>query len=159
MTKTETLTKYYNNNRQRLVDNYTKRCGSVWDAEDVVQEAFTKALTYIDRYNDSEPFSNWMTRIVYHEFCDWKKDNKLAGATVSFDEKACDPIEGNEQRKQFVDNIIKMFDSESRQGSEILNLHFCCNYKIHEVARFLDISENIVRHTVYFFRKRLAKEL
>lgn len=158
MSKVETLTAYYKGNRQRLVDNYTKRCGNSADAEDVVQEAFTKALTYIDRYVETEPFSNWMTRIVYNTFCDWKKEQKAGGVTVSFCDESYDPIEGTEYKKAMVDKVKGFVDSYDDRTKEVVNLFYFCNYKAREIAEITGLSLSLVLRTLYEFRS-LMKEI
>ena len=44
MSRIVAIEDYYAKNWNRLVKSYTSRCGNPHDAEDVVQEAFTRAL-------------------------------------------------------------------------------------------------------------------
>lgn len=155
MIKRERLTKFYKDNYNQLVSNYTKRTGSVEDAEDVVQEAFTRALTYLDRYNESEPFSNWMTRVVYNTFCTWKKEKDSMGLTYSFDEEYYDPIDGNLQRKQLVEGIIRLMNGCSERDQQILNMYYCCNYKAKDVATIMSLPKHIVWGVTEDFRGRI----
>lgn len=158
MSKVAVLENYYRANHQRLVDNYARRCGNPADAEDVVQEAFTKALTYIDRYSTSEPFSNWMTRIVYNTFCDWKKEQRAGFSCVSFNDEHYDPIEGNEEKKALVAKVRAYIDGYDDASKEIINLFYFCNYKAREIADICGVPIGLVLKTLYQFRN-LMKEI
>jgi len=56
---------YYRKNFKRLVNISRGRAGSYHNAEDVVQEAFTRALKYHKSYNPAmTAFDAWFSRIL-----------------------------------------------------------------------------------------------
>lgn len=157
MTFDQKLTKFYTDKYQTLVKNYAARCGSVEDAEDVVQEAFTRALTYRNSYKPEEYFSNWMTRIVYHCFCDWKRDQRLQGGTVSFSEEGHEPKPNSDAKEEFAVFVRQMMRDETERAQEVINLAYCCNYRSVEIAKFLNISKNTVDWYTMTFREKLKE--
>jgi RNA polymerase sigma factor (sigma-70 family) len=157
MTFEETLERFYRNKYQTLVKNYSIRCGSVEDAEDIVQEAFTRALTYKSSYKPEEYFSNWMTRIVYHCFCDWKRDQKLQGGTITFNEEDHEPKDGADSKEEFAAFVRQMMKDETERAQEVINLAYCCNYRSTEIAKFLDLSKNTVDWYTMTFRERIKE--
>lgn len=150
----EALEKYYKDNYDRLVKSYTRRCGTPWDAEDVVQEAFTRALTYIDRYDTREPIANWITRIVYIAFCAWKNEQKAGPAYVTYSDEDYDPLEGNMERRVLVDRIKSFIDNKyDDKTKEVINLFYFCNYKAREIGELTGLSTSVVLNRLADFRK------
>lgn len=155
MTKREKLTEFYKSNYNTFVVNYSRRAGTVEDAEDIVQEAFTRALTYLERYNDNEPFSNWMSRVVYNTFCSWKSDKDSMGISNQFNEEYFDPIEGNQQRKQLVANVMGLMKDYPEHHQQIINYYYCCNYTFVEVANLVGVSRLTVNNVLKKFKKEV----
>src|SRR3970040_310356 len=59
-----TLLRQYDRNIYRLALNIT---GNQEDAEDVMQEAFLKAYTHLDRFQGNSRFYTWLVRIAVNE--------------------------------------------------------------------------------------------
>ena len=57
------LEDYYKQNYDQLVKRASKRMPSIEDAEDAVQEAFTRALKYLPSFN-GKSFDNWFLTIL-----------------------------------------------------------------------------------------------
>lgn len=65
---------------ERYVDriyNYVYyRTGNVYDAEDLTERVFLRALRHIGNYNDRGlPFSAWLYRIAHNLVANWHRDN------------------------------------------------------------------------------------
>lgn len=145
---------YYKSNYERLVKSYTRRCGTPWDAEDVVQEAFTRALTHVDKYGRTEPVANWITRIVFNTFCDWKREQRAGGSSVSYSDEDYDPIEGNQERKVLVDKVRSHISNKyDEKTQEVINLFYFCNYKAREIGELTGLSTSLVLNKLADFRK------
>jgi len=156
----EALEKYYKNNYERLVKSYTRRCGTPHDAEDVVQEAFTRALTYIDKYDSREPIANWITRIVYNSFCDWKKEQRSGQYNVTYNDENYDPIDGTQERKILVDKVKQFItDKYDDRTKEAINLFYFCNYKAREIGDLIGMSTQSVTNRLDTFRKDMREFL
>jgi len=83
-----TLVRQYDRNIYRLALNIT---GNREDAEDVLQEAFLKAYSNLDRFEGNSRFYTWLVRIAVNEAL-MKLRKRRSGREVSLDE----PVEGND---------------------------------------------------------------
>lgn len=77
-----TLLRQYDRNIFRLAMNIT---GNQEDAEDVMQEAFLKAYTHLDRFEGNSRFYTWLVRIAVNEAL-MKLRKRKGDRTVSLDE-------------------------------------------------------------------------
>jgi RNA polymerase sigma-70 factor (ECF subfamily) len=77
-----TLVHQYDRNIYRLALNIT---GHEQDAEDVLQEAFLKAYTHLDRFQGNSRFYTWLVRIAVNEAL-MKLRKRRGDRTVSLDE-------------------------------------------------------------------------
>ncbi len=77
-----TLVNQYDRNIYRLALNITN---NQEDAEDVLQEAFLKAYTHLDRFEGNSRFYTWLVRIAVNEAL-MKLRKRKADKTVSLDE-------------------------------------------------------------------------
>ena len=77
-----TLAKQYDRNIYRLAINITR---NKEDAEDVLQEAFLKAYTKLDKFQGNSRFYTWLVRIAVNEAL-MKLRKRKSDRTVSMDE-------------------------------------------------------------------------
>ena len=77
-----TLLRQYDRNIYRLALNIT---GNQEDAEDVMQEAFLKAYTHLDRFQGNSRFYTWLVRIAVNEAL-MKLRKRRGDRSVSLDE-------------------------------------------------------------------------
>jgi RNA polymerase sigma-70 factor (ECF subfamily) len=85
-----TLVNQYDRNIYRLAMNIT---GNREDAEDVLQEAFLKAYTNLDRFQGNSRFYTWLVRIAVNEAL-MKLRKRRSDRSVSLDE----PITTNDNQ-------------------------------------------------------------
>lgn len=79
------ITQHYKDNYRRLIKRMTFRAGTEWDAEDVVQEAYARALRYQDSF-DGTNFDRWFNTILNNALREHK--NNESGIThQSFEEE------------------------------------------------------------------------
>lgn len=156
--KVNLLEEHYKNNRDLLVNLYKRKCGSYHDAEDIVHEAYTKALTYIDRYRESESIGSWISRIVYNEFLDFLHRSRYDGMTIEFNQDNYDPIDGRVEKKHLVSQIINIINSEQNESHrDVLNYYFCCNYKLEEIATITSLTKSNIRQIIYRFKEKIRE--
>jgi len=156
---------YYKNYYSYTLNTYTRKCGSVWDAEDVVQDGFADALHYKDSYDPSRSFNNWISRIIFNRFLDWKAKNRLQGMTISYNEEFVDEerdaIVVDEKRSDLLMLVDSLAADEGERDKEVINLAFCCCYSNKDISRFMEINESNVRKIVQRFYTKMrahAKE-
>lgn len=60
----------------RIYNYIYYRTGNVYDAEDLTERVFLRALRHIQRYNQRGlPFSAWLYRIAHNLVANWHRDN------------------------------------------------------------------------------------
>lgn len=150
------LEKYYKDSYNTWVKRIKSRGVSHEDAEDIVQEAFTTALTYIHTFNpDLSNLSTWFTRIVDQTFSKMRRDALASVEITEFDiySREADEYEGDkEQSKQ----VIKLIAGEkNRSHKQILFLYFVKGFKARDVAEHLNETTNNVEMVVKRFKTKV----
>ena len=145
MSNVAIIEEYYKEQHFRWVKRLSRRVPSEMDAEDVVQEAFTQALTYQHTYNpELSSIATWFTNIVNnvhrrmkrHDFlsCEIKEEDWY---TKEADEYECDEL----TCKRIVDHI----STERRESHRnILFSHYIVGNKVGQVALQLDVPVETV---------------
>ena len=145
------------------------------DAEDLTMQAFTKAFSSLDKYDNSYAFSTWLFRIASNNAIDHLRKRRLSttsldvnifeddgdqGASVSttlVDEKA-DPEEAmlKGQRSAIMREVINSLDDKYK---ELINLYYFEELKYEEIADQLQIPLGTVKVRLSRAKDFLAKLL
>lgn len=148
---------HYRKNRNTIIKKLTFKAGSVQDAEDVVQEAYCRALKYIHAYNPNEfEFSRWFSRLFQNVWRDVLADKYQRGKPEEIDEKdfICYKFESNApQLMELVYDAI--FATENPDHREILTLYLIYGYKLREVADIMGWRSGSVNQVLYRFKDEL----
>jgi len=126
-------------------------------AEDILQDAFIKAFTEIEKLIDEKAFGGWLKRIVINRCLDEiRKQKNIA----SFDMLAAKHSEIAEEINENVDvemvhNMIKRLPEGARQ---VLVLRALEGYRYAEIAERLDITESTAK-TQFFRAKQLLGKM
>jgi RNA polymerase sigma factor (sigma-70 family) len=127
------LEEFYRSNYNRHVKTISRILHYNKDlAEDVVQEAYTKAFQYTDTYDVTKgSVSTWFNRILFNTLRDTQ--NSFVN-TVALHEG----IEGNEQGIEylvFIDNELKYVRNSKHK--RILELFYLSGYSSTEIAKLV----------------------
>ena len=127
-------------------------------AEDVLQDAFVKAFTDINKLKNENAFSGWLKRIVINRSIDISRKEKLLFADMEILRnehlEVADEID-NVVDPELVHQLIKKLPDGAR---EILILRALEGYKHAEIGEKLDISESTAK-TQYFRAKQLLVKM
>jgi RNA polymerase sigma factor (sigma-70 family) len=140
-TKLEVL---YANQHKKLVKFFKSRCdGNIMDAEDIVQEGFTRALTYIDSAprGSNKELNDWLFKICHNAFKSNRKEKRLGGASdIDELEEVVDFSPDDEEMRyarqllRCSDKLTQGLDEEVRKG---INLHFFKGYRCSDLSKLL----------------------
>ena len=148
---------HYLANRDKIIKKITFKAGSVQDAEDVVQEAYCRALTYIHAYNPNEfEFSRWFSRLFQNVWRDILTEKYQRGkpAEISETDYVCYKFESNApQLMELVYDAI--FATENADHRELLTLYLIYGYKLREVADIMGMLPGTVNQVLYRFKDEL----
>lgn len=154
----EPLEEYYKNSYEMLVKTYAKAAGSPENAEDVVQEAFARAMQYWETYNpDRGMISTWFRMILINSLRDFKREELNRGFAVEI-EHADEEVFGEDKHleQNLYDAIIKEIHTFSPAQSRILDLAFVHHYTPRDIARIVDSTTiGNIWWTISEFRRRI----
>lgn len=159
MNRNEALETYFKKEYNKLCKKVARRAGSPENAEDVVQEAFYRAIKYWDSYNPETNIGAWFNTILNNACKDKMKDERMAGATVEFEEELFDGVEMSQTDANTVEHIQKLIRSKGYPLSEVLRLYYEKGYKSIEIKEILDVEYGTVRQAVWRFKEEVKEKI
>ncbi|MGL4364442.1 MAG: RNA polymerase sigma factor [Bacteroidales bacterium] len=143
-----------------------KKINNPSDAEDIVQQTFSKAFSNIASYSSNYAFSTWLYTIATHcciDFLRKKKSNK----TISIDQ-LIEEDNFNMQAPQLnpEDNLIAKQNAEvvnqwmtmlKPQYQQVLRLRYICGCAYDEIATTLNIPIGTVKTLLFRAKEQMLK--
>lgn len=123
------------------------------DAMDVVQESVYKAIRSYSQVQTETQISSWVYQIVTHTAFDLLRKQKRE--IIGVDEM---PEEGKQDQYKDMD-LEQSLNILSEEERVIISLRYFEDYKLKEIAKILDESENTVKSKLYRALKKLRIEL
>lgn len=150
----ETLELHYRKNFSRLVKKFSYRAGSVQNAEDVVQTAYTRALQYLSSFDEGKSsLDKWFNRILNNSLKHFKNAERGA-AHDEFNEENVDGYPDSHYDKSVWREIVTEINSYSDPSKEILVLYFIHGYPPRSIVKVTnDGYKNVVTILDRFKRK------
>ena len=150
------IEEHYKTHFKRLVKKYTRPAGTEWDAEDVVQTAYERAMKY-HVPGVIEDFDAWFAVLLRNALIDHL--NKGRGLSQDefdeFDHEAV-PTIGHHVLVQTLETLIGVEPEDNRP---ILELHFLKGYSAREIYEHNKFSYPNTRKIIQRFRDKLKKEI
>lgn len=150
------IEQHYKENFDVLVKKVSYRTGNKQDAEDVVQNAFEKALRYQESFDPGkQEVGAWINTIVVRCAYDMRVSNKLQGMTVEVNEKNGGLVADN----SLVDIESKQLIGEIQQTKgnkrDILYRKYMMNLSNKDIAEVLGLSVDGVKQCVKRFKQSM----
>lgn len=148
---------YYRENYDDLVKKLTYRLGNTQNAEDAVQEAFTRAVKYYESCNVD--FTRWFRVLLSNVIKDAQKDLRMAGLTKNIDDvvEELEPIIPNHVKDYFRNHVDRLSGEKKSYNKEIIRLHVLFGYTTKEVSEALGLSHSTVRNSLVEFTKEVKE--
>ena len=139
----------------RIVISY---CRNAEDASDAVQNAFLKLMTTDTAFKDDDHIRKWLIRVAinecrnfWHSF--WRKS--VVSLDELFEENENDPVfsadDSSADARGVYEAVLKLPD----RYRTVVQLYYCENYSVDEIAEILQISPTNVQTRLYRGRKKL----
>ncbi len=138
--------------------------GNEHDAEDVVQEAYLRALRFFGSFRGGDG-RGWLLAIVRHTCYDWLRQHRGASVTTPFEEEIHSPDEGrwNPERLLIRDAdtaLVRVaLEALPPEAREILVLRELEGLSYKEIAEIEGIPIGTVMSRLSRARSRLQQEL
>jgi|SRR5690554_309416 len=137
----EELTAYYEQSFDTLTKSLSGRVGGMANAEDIVQEAFVRALTYLDTYIPGRvQIQTWFSPILRRAMYDHKRQELRQGMTT-------EKLEAEESEEEFkgvdqatMGEIEEEINKRPQSHAEVLRLHILYGYPRRAIVEITDVS-------------------
>jgi RNA polymerase sigma factor (sigma-70 family) len=145
---------HYRTNYSKLVKNLSFSINlNVHDAEDIIQEAYTRACQYWNSYISDMDFDSWFSSILSN--CIKDKHNEINNVGIT--DKVLFP---NHERprplnKLLVEDIKKIIDNKEKPVKKILLLYFILQYSLKDIVKIVPNSYSSIENITRSFRKEL----
>lgn len=145
-----TLEQLYRDNKKRYVRKIYPYVHNQEVCEDIVQEAFSKAISKLHTYNPKRGgLSTWFNSVLFSVLWNYKRSLRKDPTMVNIlDYLECDELCYYEDRELF-DIIDKV---KNRMHQKVLVSNFVLGYSHQETATNLNITQDNVRKIVQRFR-------
>lgn len=147
------IEQHYNENKLKLIKRLTYRCGTEWDAQDVLHDAYERAIKYISSFR-GDNIGAWFNQIMNNALREHKNASK-GFATSSFDEEDEEGVPCNHYSERVVKEINDLIDTKSVVQMEVLKLHFQQDYTARDIARITEHSYNNSQKIIIRFKQEL----
>lgn len=146
---TDIIEEFYVENREKLVKRVSFRVGGVHNAEDVVQEAFVRALQYRSSFNpEVQEFGAWFNTILNNAARAFKREDKMEGMTTT---ELTEPLEDDLAREVMSSTIEKEIADWKPVQREALRLFFTLGYTAREISEIMPYKIGMIRFIVREF--------
>lgn len=155
----ELLTNFYEEERETLVKRISRRAGSPENAEDIVQEAFTRAFKYIKSYeNTKREFGAWFNTILNNALRDFKRDERNYGMSMEREGEAEEGVEPRLDVKQERHEVRQLIFQKGEVQQEILRLYFILNYAPKDIQAVTEYPRGTILSTITRFQQEVMEK-
>ncbi len=155
------MKKLYEDEYKNFIRFTARMVGSKEAAEDIVQEAFTRALYFWDSYDESKPVKNWFITILNNARRSYMSKERANG--MSFGKEDFDPnsivVEEDPADYAMLDKINIFIEKHPKNVKKVLELYFIKGYKPREIAEVYDMNRHSIRQYIWEFRRELKKAM
>lgn len=151
------LEEHYKKNFDRLVKRYTFWAGSVQNAEDVVQTAYTRAIQYYDSYDEKQDFGKWFNRILTNSL-KMQKQIDRGQFHDEFDEEQVDGVSDYHYLGQLRREVVQEINSYEDNHREVLSLFFVNGYSPRSIVKVTDQKFHNVKTIIDRFKRKIREK-
>ena len=130
--------------------------GSNPNAEDIVQEAYMRAIRFWKTYDPSQPFENWFATILRNSISDFFRTEIMHGMVKSEDYWDMDFAIPESFKRIQLQELLKIIDDKDENVKRILTMYLIEGYKSHEIEQVVPESASNIRKIVERFRDEIS---
>lgn len=147
------IEEHYRENAENLIRFMAfKHQGNIMDGEDIVHDAYARAVRYYNTYNPRDStFSKWFNKILANTERDFIRVSRKHGMAEDIDEIYLEPVPDVVEGVQDVEGLYKLISRQSSANCEILLLYYRYQYSLGDIAALIKTSnykqiDNIIKH-------------
>ena len=149
------IEQHYIENYRKFVKRITFRAGTEWDAEDIVQDAYERALRYSNKAGILN-FDKWFNTLLNNSLKDFKNNEKGFSSSV-FDEDENEGTNCDSYPSRVVLEINQLIETKSIAQIEVLNLWFKEEFSPIDISKITLHSHSSARQIIKRFRDELRE--
>lgn len=146
---------HYREHRTHLVNLFARRVGGARHrAEDIVQEGYTRALSYWKSYDPTKPINDWLYQIMNNA----SRDERTAEAGHGMVSKSVQEervVKPSAIPSIMYERIVKLIDEKPEPFRTVIYMSLISQHTPKEVAQVVNSNANNVRQQVYQFRQEI----
>lgn len=146
----------YEKNFRKYISRVSPRVGGRGNAEDVVQEAFCRALNYCDTLTEGEPIEPWFNTILNNSTRDFKKQEVFEGMATE-DEEESTTLEDLELREDVVTMVLQEISDTREPKRTVFTGYFILGRTPGEIAKYSPMSKQEISSACLRFKKKLQR--
>jgi RNA polymerase sigma-70 factor (ECF subfamily) len=154
---------------ERIYNYIFYRTGDVYEAEDLTERVFLRALRHITNYHDrGVPFSAWLYRIAHNLVANWHRDNSRR-KEIPLDDGILGPLhashhEGDHPEHELMiseerDGLIRVIRKLPPDRQQLLILKFVEHLSNAEVGQIMGRTEGAVKSLYHRTLLSIREEL
>jgi RNA polymerase sigma-70 factor, ECF subfamily len=135
--------------------------GNADESQDIVQEAYIRVWTHLNKFSGEVTFHTWFFSILRHLSIDWLRKNKIRQSAVNHQLPVADNdhpgalLEGSELNRLIQEWMLTLPETQQL----VFILRDMEDFPIREVQNQTGLSESSVKSNLYVARKKLATYL
>lgn len=128
--------------------------GNTADADDILQETLYDVYTKIDKLKETSRFAPWMYKILINKCFDWIRKSKHD--IIPFDHKRLDTMTSCVIKEKT--DFYALVGILPKDEKIIVIMKYLLDFKIHEIATNLNLSESAVKMRLVRAREKLKAQ-
>jgi len=151
------IEQHYLDNYRRRLKILVNRAGSISNAEDVLQDAYERALRYRNSFDpDAQELDAWFNTIANNALRDFKQSERRMGMSVEYAEERDEGVPLADWEEDMIEAVKKDIACKNVMVRQALYLYFFKQYKPREIAQILDMSNCYIRTSVKEFKQQVV---
>lgn len=156
--RNQVIAEFYAKNRTNLIKKVSGRAATPENAEDIVHNAFVKALQYWNSYDpEVKGIDEWFGCILNNALKDFMRDERNYGMAMEFDEEEVEGIEMSSLSDNLVAKINKEIGLASVKNKGVLSLYFTQGYKTGDIHEVTGLPRRTVEQIVHRFKQHMQE--
>mgnify|MGYP000954817736 FL=1 len=151
------IEQHYLDNHKRLIKKIARRVGTIWAAEDVVHDAYERAIRY-RRACKEDMFGQWFSQILNNSVRSWQASERGHYGPEVDEEEVAETITCPLYPERIMKEVYELIDTKSDIQIEVLSYYFRHELAVTDIADLTTYPYKRVHQIVLRFRNEL-KEL
>ncbi len=131
--------------------------GNRYEAAEILNSGFFKALTHIKKYDESRPFKAWLGRIMTNTAIDYYRTNLKVAYTEDIDTAPEISVDESVNAKLNYEDLLALVQKLPNAYRTVFNLYAIDGYSHDEIGAMLGINAGTSKSNLHKARQKLQQ--